>query len=258
MIATAGADNTRLWTPSLVLEIAPGPARDAAFSPDGALLATAGGGRGSQPGGAAPPPIDNATWLWDVATAQPVADLAGPGGPVQAVTFSPDGRILATAAAGDVVRLWDVRSRQQVLNLPRRNGQARKLAFSPDGSLLATGGGNAARLWDVRSGKEIRSITSEPAWSMAFSPDGRLLATAGGGNRPAAGGAAPAAVDKDVWLWDVTTGALVDRLTGHDSEVHAIAFSPAADILATSSQDRTVRLWHLGSRTSAQLDIMQL
>jgi WD40 repeat protein len=71
-----------------------------AFSPDGKLLATAGG--------------DGSVRMWDLATRQAIgAPLpADYGGDVTGVAFSPDGKLLATAGGDGVVRLWNTATRQ--------------------------------------------------------------------------------------------------------------------------------------------------
>jgi hypothetical protein len=145
------------------------------FSPDGQLLATAGG---------------SSTWLWDVVTGSQVRQLPA-GGP--AVSFSPDGRLLGTAGGG-IARLWDVATGTLVRAVTV--GQARDIAFSPDGELVATAGGGlaptagvaaairpdySAWLWQVSTGDLVRNLTGhqDHVQTVAFSPDSRLLATTG-------------------------------------------------------------------------------
>lgn len=85
--------------------------------------------------------------LWDVATGEAKLSLPRHMASISGVTFSPDGRLLASAA--DKVRLWDVVTGD--LRAIVEHG-AESVAFSPDGRLLASGGGDGTvRLWDVES-----------------------------------------------------------------------------------------------------------
>jgi len=52
--------------------------------------------------------LDGTARLWDVATRQTIATLAGHAGPVNSVAFSPDGHTLATGSADDTARLWEL------------------------------------------------------------------------------------------------------------------------------------------------------
>src|SRR5262249_59005447 len=65
------------------------------------------------------------------------------------ITFSPDGRLLASVERDGVVRLWDLLAGQQFLQLPSHEPQTRAV-FSPNSRLVATGSVNGTiHLWDL-------------------------------------------------------------------------------------------------------------
>jgi WD40 repeat protein len=199
-----------------------------AFSPDGRLLAT-----GSQ---------DGTARLWTPATGQHLRTFTGHTGEVVAVAFSPDGRLLATASGDKTARVWDLAGGPAWRYI--HDGEVWAVAFSPDGRLLATGSQDgAARLWDPATGECLHTLTGHAGRVMgvAFSPDGRLLVTAGGDK--AEGYWDPVVDDKTARVWDSATGECLHTLTGHTSEIVAVAFSPDGRLLATASQNKRAQLW---------------
>ncbi len=163
-----GSGSFILWDASTrervgILDGAKGMA--AAFSPDGALLAT-----GYQ--------------LWDVARRKQIATLEGRPDGIQALAFSSAGT-LASGSWDGTVQLWDVASGKEIASLKGHEGQIHSVAFSPDGTLLASGSGvgnftnrASVRLWNAETLAEIaipedrRGTTVE---EVAFSPDGKWL-----------------------------------------------------------------------------------
>ncbi len=249
LLATAGGtDAARLWdvtSGDLVRIVTPGLARDIVFSADGRLLVTAGGGT-THAASMAAGTVDRAAWLWEVADGRSAGRVPGPIRHTTSVAISPDGRLLATAGAGDDVRLWDAATGMLAGALHRRVASAESVAFSPDGRLLATAGdGKPAKLWDVAARTLVRTATPWPARAVAFSPDGRLLATAGGGRASAAGVAAAALPDSAAWVWDVASGSMISCLADHDDQIEAVTFSADSRLVATSARDRTALVWDL-------------
>ena len=118
--------------------------------------------------------------LWNVASSQEKATLRGQSMNLHFLTFSPDGRTLASGGYDGVLRLWDVASGQQTTTFRGHEDWVTSVKFSPDGSILASGGeDHTVRLWDVVSGQEkaaLRGHTGD-VFSVSFSPDGRILAS---------------------------------------------------------------------------------
>ena len=156
--------------------------------------------------------------------------LTGHTGPVVALTFTLDGRLLATASRDGTARLWDPATGDCLHTLTGHTGWVNDLAFSPNGHLLATASRDGtARLWDPATGDCLRTLGhTESVGGVAFSPDGHLLATGG--------------ADRTARLWDPATGDCL-RTLGHAKRVWDVAFSPNGHLLATASGDKRTRLW---------------
>ena len=136
----------------------------AAFSPDGALVATAG---------------DDVVQLWSTATGEPVGAAIPVGADVGDVAFSPDGALLAASGGDGAVRLWNVADRRREdVKVARAAGA---LAFSPDGRRLAVVTDSGVGLLDVptRTTEGFLDGSKSYLLSTAFDPTGRQLAACG-------------------------------------------------------------------------------
>ncbi len=219
-----------------------------AFSPDGAILAVGRGDPWVGPG---------SLQLYDSGTGELLSEFYPEVHPlccemvtVFALTFSPDGTLLATANGDGTATLWEVATGEEHAILEPDGGWVGSVAFSPDGSLLATGGAwsdcdygeicapdeGEMRLWDVATGEQLALVTGPLGGvsSVAFSPDGRIIAFAGGYE------------DGTVSLWDTNTGqtlAVLER-----SYVTSVVFSADGTMLATGGSDNVVRLWGAAAR----------
>ncbi|MYA71130.1 WD40 repeat domain-containing protein, partial [Candidatus Poribacteria bacterium] len=228
------------------------------FSSDGSRLATAGNGSSDGTSG------DKIIRVWNVRSEVLQSTLKVPIGRwinhdrtfIDAVSYSPDGKTLASASEDGTIRLWDVESEKprattfEGLRGVQTSEPLREysihgfvLAYSPDGKTLATSSraqysdDTTIQLWDAVTCKHKATLTG--SWeaktlnSIAFSPDGRTVA--GGGN------------DGDVYLWDAISGELKTTLTGHSKRfVMGVAFSPDGRTLASgarASGDGEVYLW---------------
>ncbi|WP_435839009.1 nSTAND1 domain-containing NTPase [Streptomyces asiaticus] len=192
-------------------------------------------------------PHDEATRnrLLSVVNAPLATPLHGHTGAVYLTSFSPNGRLLATASYDRTVRLWDVkdRTRPKPLGKPLtgHTSWVSSAVFSPDGNTLASAGDDGTiRLWDVRDPRHPRQLGAPLShhdgtiYLLAFSPDGRTLATATEG--------------RVVRLWDMRRPGrpkAIGALTGATAAVRSVAFSPDGRTLAAGGDDASIRLWNM-------------
>ena len=188
--------------------------------------------------------MDDTIRLWDGVTGAHQRTLTGHTHNVNSVSFSPDGRTLASGSYDDTIRLWDGVTGAHQRTLTGHGGSVSSVSFSPDGRTLASGSWDGSiRLWDGVTGAHRRTLTgrTDSVYSVSFSPDGRTLASGSG--------------DRTVRLWDGVTGAHLRTLTGHGGSVSSVSFSPDGRTLASGSGDGTVLLWELTPSTTTDTTV---
>lgn len=107
--------------------------------------------------------------------------LVGHTGSIIVVAYSPDSRLIASAAKDDNdARIWDAQSGVLLHTLRGHTEWLRSVVFSPDGTQLATGStDNTIKLWNVRDGTLARTLEGHTDYvgNLAFTPDGKSLAS---------------------------------------------------------------------------------
>jgi WD40 repeat protein/tRNA A-37 threonylcarbamoyl transferase component Bud32 len=175
----------RLWDVNTRAEVGvlskhDAPIRDVAFSPDGALLASAGENG------------DRTVRIWNVATRSEVAVLRAHTDCVYAIGWNRAGTLLASGSVDGTVRVWEVPSAKpegfsatwREVGAPMRQGtSAYAVAFTHDGKLLAVGcADNQIRIWDMATQRQLAELSGHTDYvhALAFSPDGTRLVSGSG------------------------------------------------------------------------------
>jgi WD40 repeat protein len=156
---------------------------------------------------------------------------------VESVTFSPDGKYIASGAFQEVI-LWDAQTGALKQRTTGFADRIMALGFSPDGKLLATGGGaptedGEIKVLEVPSGKivaDIKNCHSDTVYGVAFSPDGKKLATC--------------AADKFVKVFEMPGGKLVKSFEGHTHHVLDVGWKGDGKMLASASADNSIKVWN--------------
>nr|WP_242018442.1 AAA family ATPase [Pseudanabaena sp. FACHB-1998] len=212
----------------------------AKFSPDGNTLAF-----GSYDGG---------VYLFQ-RNGKPISRLVGYKVKyVRSLSFSPDGKKLASVGKGKNVRIWDVQSGKLMGKFYAHSMDISKVSFHPNGKLLLTGSfDGSVKLWDSDRGIEIRTFNpqsrnvnstdnsikpqsiklakqvSDPIQDVSFSPDGKWIVIA---------------KNTVISIWDLD-GNLVADTIAHDNRILSVSFHPSGKMIASSGGDDTVKLWKI-------------
>ncbi len=197
---------------------------------------------------------------------------------ILAVAFSDDGSIVATGGNDRILRLWRPDDGDFLQLLPGHAGAIRAISFSQRNNWIATGSADrTVRIWRLDDGTVARTINVHafPVHSVAFSADGSHIVTADerdiklwrtsdwgldwnmAGFSDVNGSVAidrritmiASARGNNAYVLDAASGSPIRTFTGHSAKVRSVAFSPDGTLLATGSEDHSVRLWRISDGT---------
>lgn len=158
--------------------------------------------------------------------------------------LSPDGQWAACLISEQDIMILNVnfRKKSSLKPLIGSDGCGRKnkwlACFSRDNRYFISNSGSKAQIWDTSSSERLQILDARRnITAMTFSPDARLVAMGLG---------------DAITLWDWKKCIRLQTLTGHQSHVMSLAFSPTEAWLASASLDCTVKIWNTAVHDSEE------
>jgi WD40 repeat protein len=188
-----------------------------------------------RPGGkcAALSTTDGPIWLWDVEQERQIACLEGWPSEMPVLGFSPDGKLLATVAAGKGVKVWNVEQLSEVATLSKSAARLSTFpCFSANGETLAIGNADGTvEVWNLRRKDRVAHWEAhiDSVAGVACMPDGKQLVTV--------------STDNAARLWDVETQREVRSFGRARNAFYSVAVSPDGQRIAGGTWDQGIKIW---------------
>ncbi|MEG5043386.1 nSTAND1 domain-containing NTPase [Microcoleus sp. B4-C1] len=234
-VASASADQTvKLWSKEgklLKTFNHPDSVTSVSFSPDGKTIATGCADRTIRIW-----QVDNDKSAIPYGIAPLHGILSGHRDIVTSVSFSPDGKTLASASHDNTVKIWNLANKKLLQTLTGHKDWVLGVSFSPDGQTIASASvDKTVKLWNRESKTQKFRINpktltkhSDIVYSIKFSPNSRELVSA--------------SADTTAKIWN-RNGEEIRTLKGHNDEVVSATFSRDGEKIVTGSADDTVKVW---------------
>lgn len=204
--------------------------------------------------------------VWEWTSETYIIKQQGHGQGVACTAFSPNGQLVVTGGEDGRVKVWSTSSGFAFVTFTEHTASITGVTFAGgrtgSGSQKGVSGGShglivlsasldgTVRAYDLVRYRNFRTFTTPPGEPMVqFS----CLASDEGGEIVAAGGFDPF----NIYIWSLQTGKLLDVLSGHEGPISSLAYSGAKGLLASSSWDKTIKVWDVYRTGTATESFLQ-
>lgn len=174
------------------------------------------------------------------------SSLAGHEECILSLSFSPDGRRLASGAGDNTVRFWDLSTETPLVTGRGHTGWVLCVSWSPDGHMLASGGMDGIIcLWEAQSGALKGKLCGHRQWitSLAWEPAHLCYPTQR---------LVSSSKDGTAKIWNVVQRTCSATLSQHTDAVTCVRWGGDGTIYS-ASRDRSIKMWYPDGRLKGQL-----
>ena len=172
--------------------------------------------------------------VWEWSSENFVLKQQGHSEGMSCLTYSPDGEVIVTGGQDGKVKLWSTTTSFCFATFGEHTGPVTGVCYNAVGQVIISASlDGTVRAFDTKRYRNFRTYTSpDPAQfsSLAVDFSGELIC-------------AGSQDTFEVYLWSLETGKLLEILRGHTGPVSWLQFSPLGSLLASSSWDKSYRLW---------------
>jgi hypothetical protein len=194
-----------------------------AWSPDGTLIASAGG-------------YDKTVQVWDASTGKTILTYRGHSFDVWKVQWSPAGRYIASASGdpntpstGGDIQVWDINGNRTV-TYTGHSVEVTDIAWSPDGtSIVSAGRDGTIQVWSATTGHTI--LTYSGGEPISWSPNNKRIVSGA------------VFLDHTAQIRDALTGNNPYIYHGYSSQINVLAWSPDSARIVLAGLDGTIQVW---------------
>ena len=196
-----------------------------AYSPDGKLIATAGGA----------PTEDGEVRVFDANGSNPRTIANAHTDTVFGLAFHPNSTLLATAGSDRYVKVFDVTTLKLVKTFEGHTNHVLDVGWASDGKKLVSCGADVdkmVKVWDYEKGEKVRDITSnqKQATRLQFAGKSSVFLLCAG--------------DGSAKLWNAENANQQKSFDSGKEYLHAAAVSPDGKLVATGGEEGIVRLFN--------------
>jgi len=165
---------------------------------------------------------------------------------VRSVNYNRDGKVLVSGGCDGTIRVWDaINGGDPImsLNATESTDCVYSAEYSPHGTRIVSGADDKSiKMWNALDGSLIYTIQLDnKVRSVGFNNiSSRIVSSSG----------------NVVQIWDATLGSSIMNLTGHTEFITAVKYSPDGTLIASGSNDNTIKIWDAINGGSAKLNLV--